>query len=70
MPSFNAILLAGAAAMLPLGAPAHAAPEEAPVAEVVAAPEAEIAEPFDSEAAAEEAKAKMQREMDEAIALI
>ena len=70
MPSFKSILLAGAAAMLPLGAPAHAAPEEAPVAEVVAAPEAETAEPFDSEAAAEEAKAKMQREMDEAIALI
>ena len=71
MPSFNAILLAGAVAMLPLGAPAHAAPEEAPVAEVVAAPaDDDTGTPFDSEAAAEEAKAKMQKEMDEAIALI
>ena len=71
MPSFNAILLAGAVAMLPLGAPAHAAPEEAPVAEVVAAPADDDTEtPFDSEVAAEEAKAKMQKEMDEAIALI
>src|SRR3546814_14129205 len=34
MPSFKAILLAGAAAMLPHGALAHAAPEEAPTAEV------------------------------------
>ena len=71
MPSFKSILLAGAVAMLPLGAPVHAAPEEAPVAEVVAAPaEDETAAPFDSEAAAAEAKAKMQKEMDEAIALI
>ena len=70
MPSFKSILLAGAVAMLPLGAPAHAAPEEAPVAEVVAAPETETAEPYDSTASAEAQKAKMQREMDEAIALI
>ena len=70
MPSFQSILLAGAVAMLPLGVPAHAAPEEAPVAEVVAVPEAETAEPFDSTAYAEEQKAKMQKEMDEAIALI
>src|SRR3546814_1005616 len=69
MPSFKSILLAGAAAMLPFAAPAHAAPEEAPVAEAVAAPEAETAEQFDSEASAEAAKAKMQREMDEAVAL-
>ncbi|KGB51945.1 hypothetical protein FG91_03798 [Sphingopyxis sp. LC81] len=71
MPSFQSILLAGAAAMLPLGAPAHAAQKEAPVAEVVAAPvEDETAAPDDSEASAEAAKAKMQKEMDEAIALI
>lgn len=72
MPSFQSILLAGAAAMLPLGAPAHAAQKEAPVAETVAAPatEDEAAAPFDSEASAEAAKAKMQKEMDEAIALV
>ncbi|MGQ2935974.1 MAG: DUF2059 domain-containing protein [Sphingopyxis sp.] len=71
MPSFQSILLAGAAAMLPLGASAHAAQKEAPVAEVVAAPvEDETAAPYDSEAAAAEAKAKMQKEMDEAIALV
>ncbi len=73
MPSFQSILLAGAAAMLPLGATAHAAPKEAPVAEVVAEPpqvEEETSTPFDSEAYAAEQKAKMQKEMDEAIALI
>lgn len=74
MPSFKSILLAGAVAMLPLGAPAHAAQGEAPVAEVVAAEPAQVDEessvPFDSEAYAEEQKAKMQKEMDEAIALI
>ena len=73
MPTFKSILLAGAAALLPLGAPAHAAPEEAPVAEVVvAAPETEgeTASDFDSEAYAEQQKAKMQKEMDEAVALI
>lgn len=73
MPTFKSILLAGTIAMLPLGAPAHAAPKEAPVAEVVFEPsqtEAETATEFDSEASAEEAKAKMQKEMDQAIALI
>lgn len=71
MPTFKSILLAGAIAMLPLGAPAHAAPKEAPVAETVAAPadEPESSE-YDSEASAEAAKAKMQKEMDEAIALV
>jgi len=69
MPSFNAILLAGAAAMLPLGAPAHAAPEEAPTAEIVHPHDDSVID-VDSEAYAEEQKAKMQREMDEAIALI
>ena len=74
-PTFKSILLAGTIAMMPLGAHAYAAPKQAPVAEVVAAP-AEVAteeEPsvdFDSEAYAAEAKAKMQKEMDEAIALI
>lgn len=74
MLSFQSILLAGAAAMLPLGATAHAAPKEAPVAEVVVAEppqvEEETSTPFGSEAYAEEQKAKMQKEMDEAIALI
>ena len=71
MPTFQSILLAGAAAMLPLGASARAAQQEAPVAEVVAPDlEEETSAPFDSEAYAEEQKAKMQKEMDEAIALI
>ena len=77
MPTFKSILLAGTIAMLPLGAQAYAAPKEAPVAEAVAVPEVSIADPdetttddFDSEAYAAEAKAKMQKEMDEAIALI
>jgi hypothetical protein len=80
MPSFKSILLAGAALMLPFGAAAHAAPKkdakEAPVAEVVvvvAEPEQVEEEPasdFDSEAYAKEQKAKMQKEMDEAIALV
>ena len=77
MPTFKSILLAGTIAMLPLGAQAYAAPKEAPVAEAVAVPEVSIADPdetttddFDSEAYAAEAKAKMQKEMDEAIALV
>jgi hypothetical protein len=78
MPSFKSILLAGAVAMLPFGAAAHAAPKkdakEAPVAEVVVAEpeqvEEEPASDFDSEAYAKEQKAKMQKEMDEAIALV
>lgn len=69
MPSFKSILLAGAVAMLPLGVSAHAAQQEAPEAEVITAEDGSET-PFDSEAAAAEAKAKMQREMDEAIALI
>src|SRR3546814_4066382 len=55
--------------MLPLGAPAHAAPEEAPTAEIVHPNDDSVID-VDSEAYAEEQKAKMQREMDEAIALI
>ena len=77
MPSFKSILLAGAVAMLPLGVPAHAAPEEAPVAETFteeeaqAAGEAAVAAASEQAAASAEAqKAKMQKEMDEAIALI
>ncbi|MBU1463555.1 MAG: DUF2059 domain-containing protein, partial [Alphaproteobacteria bacterium] len=71
MPTFKSILVAGAAAMLPLGASAYAAQQEAPVAEVVAPDlEEETSAPFDSEAYVEEQKAKMQKEMDEAIALI
>lgn len=69
MPTFKSMLLAGAIAIAP--AHAFAAPKEAPVAEVVAAPaEDEVATEYDSKAAAEEAKAKMQKEMDEAIALV
>lgn len=68
MTTLKSILLAGAIAMLPLGAQAYAAPEEAPVAEAVIADEAQTE--TDSEASAEASKAKMQREMDEAVALI
>jgi hypothetical protein len=68
-PTFKSILLAGAIAIAP--AQAFAAPKEAPVAETIAAPaEDEVATEYDSEAAAVEAKAKMQKEMDEAVALI
>lgn len=77
-PTFKSILLAGTIAMMPLGAHAYAAPKQAPVAEVVEVVEAptptetddEATTEFDSEAYAAEAKAKMQKEMDEAIALI
>lgn len=78
MPSFKSILLAGAAAMLPFGVSAHAAPKqdakEAPVAEVVVAEPAQVEEEpatdFDSEAYAARQKERMQKEMDEAIALV
>src|SRR3546814_20043712 len=69
MPSFNAILLAGAAAMLPLGAPAHAAPEEAPTAEIVPPHDDSVLD-VDSEAYDEEQQAKKQPELEEAIARI
>ncbi|HJS09688.1 DUF2059 domain-containing protein [Sphingopyxis sp.] len=69
MTKMKSILLAGAVAMLPLGAPTHAAPEEAPTAEVVHPHDDSVVE-VDSEASAEAAKAKMQKEMDEAIALV
>ncbi len=73
MLSFKSIMLAGAAAMLPLAAPAFAAPKEAPVAEVIVpAPEteADAAVEADSEETAAQAKAKFEREMDEAVAMI
>src|SRR5690606_9484626 len=69
MPQFKTILLAGAAAMLPLGAQAHAAPEEAPTAEIVHPHDDSVID-GDSTAYAEAQKTRMQREMDEAIALI
>lgn len=69
MSTWKSMLLAGAAALAP--AAVLAAPTEAPLAEVVATPAGdEEATPFDSEAAAAEAKAKMQKEMDEVIALV
>lgn len=69
MSTWKYMLLAGAAALAP--AATLAAPTEAPLAEVVTAPaEEDEAAPFDSKAAAEEAKAKMQKEMDEVIALV
>jgi len=75
-PTFKSILLAGAIAIAP--AHAFAAPKEAPVAEVVSLPDVVFTDEgtqtaeteYDSEAAAAEAKAKMQKEMDEAIALV
>lgn len=65
MSTWKYMLLAGAAAVLPLAAAA----QEAPVAVVVAHDEAAPAD-AESEAALAGAKAKMQKEMDEAIALV
>lgn len=81
MPTFKSILLAGTIATLPLGAPAMAAFQEPHAVEVTIAPgeaavptspevEDEASSEGDSEAYAAEAKAKMQKEMDEAIALV
>ncbi len=66
MSTFKAMLLAGAVAI----APAHAlaAPTEAPLAEVVAPADGQ--EDYNSEAAMADAKAKMQKEIDEAIKMI
>ncbi|KTE07603.1 DUF2059 domain-containing protein [Sphingopyxis sp. H115] len=69
MPTFKSILLAGTIAMLPLGAPAYAAPEEAPNAEVVQPRDDSVVE-ADSEETAAQAKAKFEREMAEAVAMI
>lgn len=74
MSKFKSILLAGTIAMLPLSALAHAAPTQAPLAEVFESPApseaADTQGDFDSEAYAAEAKAKMQKEMDQAIAML
>src|SRR3546814_7064587 len=64
---FKAILLAGAMYVAPF--PAIAAAQEAPDAEVVA-DQAAAEDAAVSDAALANAKAKMQKEMDEAIALI
>lgn len=66
MSTWKYLLLAGAAAIAP--AAALAAPTEAPLAEVVAAEDAPTE--FSSEAAMADAKAKMQKEIDQVIALI
>ncbi|WP_243853419.1 DUF2059 domain-containing protein [Sphingopyxis panaciterrae] len=83
MPSFKSVLLAGTIAMLPLGVPAMAmlqephavevtiAPAEAAVPEVsIPNPDETVTEDLDSKAYAERQKAKMQKEMDEAIAMV
>lgn len=81
MSTFKSLLLAGTIALAPLGAQAMASPKEsakeAPSAEIVeptivASPEGsvDITTDADSEARAAEAKAKMQREMDEAVAMV
>lgn len=69
MPKLKTMLLAGTIALLPLGTAVHAAPEEAPAAEVVVDASQDSAD-ADSEAYAAEAKAKMEREMDAAIAIV
>lgn len=66
MSTFKAMLLAGAVAIAP--AYALAAPTEAPLAEVVAPADGQ--EDYNSEAAMADAKAKMQKEIDEAIKMI
>lgn len=80
MSTFKSLLLAGTIALTPLGSTAMADPKEsakeAPIAEIVApaifeAPAEDAVESeADSEARAAEAKAKMQREMDEAVAMV
>ena len=66
MSTFKNLLLAGTMALAPLATAVRA--QEAPAAEIVAEDAADA--PFDSEAAATQAKAKMQKEMDEVIALV
>jgi len=63
------MLLAGTIAFAPLTAHA-AAPKEAPAAEVVAVDAVPVPSEIDSEAMMADAKAKMQKEMDEAIAMV
>jgi len=67
MSTWKIVLLAGAAAMAP--ATAFATQTEAPVAEIVA-PADDAQSEYSSEAAMADAKAKMQAEIDKAIALI
>ena len=67
MSTWKTMLLAGAAALAP--AAAFAAQTEAPVAEIVA-PADDAQSEFSNEAAMADAKAKMQAEIDKAIALI
>jgi hypothetical protein len=70
MSTWKTMLLAGAMAFTPMQA--FAAPEEAPEAEIVAAPavEGDEGHGMNDEAMAANAKAKMQKEIDAAIAMI
>jgi len=69
MSTWKSMLLAGTIAFAPLTAHA-AAPKEAPAAEVVADDAVPVPSEIDSEAMMADAKAKMQKEMDEAIAMV
>lgn len=69
MSTWKSMLLAGTMALAPLTAHA-AAPKEAPAAEVVADDAVPVPSEMDSEAMMADAKAKMQKEMDEAIAMV
>ena len=69
MSTWKSMLLAGTIAFAPLAAHA-AAPKEAPAAEVVADDAVPVPSEIDSEAMMADAKAKMQKEMDEAIAMV
>lgn len=69
MSTWKSVLLAGTIALAPLSAHA-AAPKEAPVAEVVADDAVPVPPPMTSEAMVADAKAKMQVEMDKAIAMV
>lgn len=66
MSTFKAMLFAGAVAIAP--ANAFAAPEEAPLAEAVAPADGQ--DEYDGDAAMADAKAKMQKEIDDAIKMI
>ena len=74
MSTWKSVLLAGAMAFAPVQA--FAAPKEAPVAEVAAPPISDDADPADEghgmsdEAMKADAKAKMQKEIDQAVAMI
>ena len=66
MSNWKSMLLAGAVAIAP--AHVYAAPKEAPLAEAVAPADGQ--EEYNNEAALADAKAKMQKEIDEAIKLV